>query len=374
VADWVILHARRRRWGDIVDLTVIDETGTRTEQVSVPDAVAAGRIATRLVQVMGLPQAGPDGQPIAYGFRHDASGRQIDDGETLAQAQVGENDVLRLVALSPAQGYSSTAEPGKPQPRSPAPPVRQAPTGPQPAETAVLSPAPPLPSLQATPPTRSWQPFIAIAAAALVLALVGVAVAIIISHGGRHETRLVAQETVTEATSPTGTATTTEEETPESTSGETGATTSTGEGALPAVSTQQMASEIQGMLRDWHEDVVQGNYHAAWELLSARKQTQAEGEGGYATWAKNQATLRPYLNPAGLQVSVEDPEAESGVARVDVTGMTWDKPGAHCSEWSGITWVKRESGEWRYDPGYSTTQQREQEWKSRYTELLGGSC
>jgi hypothetical protein len=374
VADWVILHAPPTTLGDIVDLTVIDETGTRTEQVSVPDAVAAGRIATRLVQVMGLPQARPDGQPIAYGFRHEASGRQIGDGETLTQAQVSENDVLRLVALSPAQGYLSTPEPDRPQQRSPAPSVRQAPTGPQPAETAVLSPAPPPPSLQATTPARSRQPFIAIAAAALVLALMGVAVAIIVSHGGRHETRLVAQETVTEATSPTGTATAPEEETPESASGETGATTSTSEGALPAVSTQQMASEIQGMLRDWHEDVVQGNYHAAWELLSARKQAQAEGEGGYATWAKNQATLRPYLNPAGLQVSVEDTEAESGVAQVDVTGMTWDKPGAHCSEWSGITWVKRESGEWRYDPGYSTTQQREQEWKSRYTDLLGGGC
>ncbi len=357
-----------------MDLTVIDETGTRTEQVSVPDTVAAGRIALRLVQLMEMPQAGADGQPIAYGFRHEASGRLISDEETLAKAWVSENDVLRLVVLTPAQGHSPTPESDQPQPRSPAPSLRQAPAGPRPAETPVISPAPPPPSVQATPPTRPWQPFIAIAAAALVLALVGGAVAIVVSHGDRHETRLVAQETVTEATSPTGTATAPEEENSESTGGETGATTSTGEEAPPAVSTQQTASEIQVMLRDWHEDVVQGDYHAAWELLSARKQAQAEGEGGYATWAKNQATLRPYLKPAGLQVSIEDLEAEGGVAQVDVTGMTWDKPGAHCSEWSGITWVKRENEEWRYDPGYSTTQQREQEWKSRYTELLGGSC
>jgi hypothetical protein len=358
-----------------VDLTVIDEAGTRTEQVSAPDSVAAGRIATRLVQVMGLPQAGADGQPIAYGFCHEASGRQIGDRETLAQAQVSENDVLRLVALSSAAGHTTAPTPVEMQQRSPAPLAPQVPAGAQAAETAVLSPAPPPASLQGAPPTRSWQPFIAIAVAALVLALVGVAVAVIVSHGGRHDTRLVAHEVVTEATAPTETATAPDSET--ATSGETGETTtptSTDEGTLPGVSTQQMATEIQATLSDWHDDVVQGNYHAAWKLLSARKQAQAEGEGGYAAWAKNQSTLRPYLNPAGLAVSVEDTEAESGVAQVDVTGMTWDKPGAHCSEWSGITWVKYENGEWRYDPGYSTTQQREHEWKSRYTELLGGSC
>jgi hypothetical protein len=360
----------------MLDLTVIDQAGTRTEQVSVPETVAAGRIAARLAQAMGLPQTGGDGQPIAYGFRHDASGRQIGDEETLARAQVSKDDVLRLVALSPASGDTASPEPAKAQPRS-TPPAPQAPAGSQRAETAVLSPVPPPPSPDAAPPARSWQPFIAIAAVALVLALAGVAVAIIIGDGGHHETRLVAHETVTEAAAPAESATAPENENSESTGGETGestAPTSTDDGALPDVPTQQMASEIQLTLRDWHEDVVQGNDHAAWELLSARKRAQAESEGGYAAWAKNQSTLRPYLNPAGLQVSVEDTEAESGVAQVDVTGMTWDKPGAHCSEWSGITWMKYENGEWRYDPGYSTTQQREQEWKSRYTELLGGSC
>ena len=140
------------------------------------------------------------------------------------------------------------------------------------------------------------------------------------------------------------------------------------------MSNQQMASEIQHMLLEWHEDVVHGNYHAAWELLSDRKQAQDGREYGYATWVKNQSTLKPYLNPSGLQVSVEHTEPSSGVAQVDVTGMGWDKPGSSCTEWSGITWVKYEDGAWRYDPGYSTTPQREREWKPRYLELLGGKC
>jgi hypothetical protein len=151
-------------------------------------------------------------------------------------------------------------------------------------------------------------------------------------------------------------------------------TTSTSDGPLPGVSTEQMQSEIQQMLLTWHEDVVAGNYHGAWELLSQRKQQQNEREYGYATWVKNQSTLRPYLNPSGLRVTVEKTESSDGVAQVDVTGMGWDKPGAPCHEWSGITWVKYEDGSWKYDPGYSTTPQREHEFKSRYPELLGGKC
>jgi hypothetical protein len=54
--------------------------------------------------------------------------------------------------------------------------------------------------------------------------------------------------------------------------------------------------------------------------------------------------------------------------------MSWSQPGARCAEWSGLTWVKYENGEWRYDPGYSTTRQRKRAWASRYGQLLGTSC
>jgi hypothetical protein len=64
----------------------------------------------------------------------------------------------------------------------------------------------------------------------------------------------------------------------------------------------------------------------------------------------------------------------TGVVQVMVTGMRWTKPGATCSEWSGVTWVRWENGGWYYDPGYSTTPQRTRDWKNRFSELLGGSC
>jgi hypothetical protein len=81
-----------------VDLTVIDATGNKTEQVTVPDSVAVGRIVGRLVELLRLPVVGPDGQPLSYRFHHKQSGRQINDDETLLSAGVRENDVLRLVA------------------------------------------------------------------------------------------------------------------------------------------------------------------------------------------------------------------------------------------------------------------------------------
>jgi hypothetical protein len=354
-----------------VDLTVIDEAGTRTEQVSVPDAVAAGRIAARLVQLMRLPGTDADGLPLAYCLLHERTGRQIGGQETLARAGVSEHDVLRLVALTPAQAHEHGLTPrppsGEVSPQTSGAPPQVLP------ETAVISPLPPQSSRQPEAVGGRWSPSMAIAVIALAIALVGVAVAIAVSGGGKGNAHVLvtnagtgAAATPGSAGAPTGGG--------EQTTGETGTTTSGGAGLLPAVSTQQMESEIQAMLRNWHEDVVRGDYHAAWELLSQRKQAQEEREQGYAKWEKNQSTLRPYLNPAGLQVSIQSTEPSGGVAQVDVTGMTWDRPGASCSEWSGITWVKYEGGAWRYDPGYSTTPQREREWKAHYSELLGGSC
>jgi hypothetical protein len=81
-----------------MDLTIVDATGNKTEEVSVPDTVAVGRIIGRLVEVLQLPAIGPDGMPLSYKFHHKQSGRQINDNETLADSGVHEHDVLRLVA------------------------------------------------------------------------------------------------------------------------------------------------------------------------------------------------------------------------------------------------------------------------------------
>ena len=81
-----------------MDITVIDATGNKREEATVPGSAAAGRIMAKLVELMQLPVIGPDGQPLSYRFHHKQSGRQIDDNESLEQAGVKDGDVLRLVA------------------------------------------------------------------------------------------------------------------------------------------------------------------------------------------------------------------------------------------------------------------------------------
>jgi hypothetical protein len=81
-----------------MDITVVDATGSKTEDATVPGNAAAGRIMAKLIEMMEMPSVGPDGQPLSYKFHHKQSGRQIDDHETLEAAGVQDGDVLRLVA------------------------------------------------------------------------------------------------------------------------------------------------------------------------------------------------------------------------------------------------------------------------------------
>jgi hypothetical protein len=143
---------------------------------------------------------------------------------------------------------------------------------------------------------------------------------------------------------------------------------------LPDASEAEMAADVQALLLDFHQDVVSGSPRAAWALLSARKRAQVRREDGYAAWSKAQASLSGYLDPGGIEVTMEDTDPDTGVARVRVTGMDWSKPGAGCAQWSGLTWVKYEDGTWTYDPGYSTTPERRRQWERRFDDLLGGSC
>lgn len=248
---------------------------------------------------------------------------------------------------------------------------------PAPAQTGAQSTSPPSPPMwqQQQPSSDRRGPSLAVAVIVLAVAVGGAAAAIVLSRQSNSPVRLAKAATPQTVTAPAPAQTTTPGTGPEAQSTNPNATTTpSSEEALPAVPSQQMQSEIQHMLLEWHEDVVHSNYHVAWELLSHRKQAQDDHEYGYAKWVENQSTLNPYLNPSGLQVSIEHTEPSSGVTQVDVTGMTWDKPGASCAEWSGITWAKYEEGAWKYDPGYSTTPQREREWKPRFSELLGGRC
>lgn len=80
-----------------VSVTVHDATGNRKQQVDVPDDAPVERLVAVLVERMRFPQNGPDGQLLSYKLQHRNTGRQLLDGQTLADADVKSGDVLRLV-------------------------------------------------------------------------------------------------------------------------------------------------------------------------------------------------------------------------------------------------------------------------------------
>jgi hypothetical protein len=145
-------------------------------------------------------------------------------------------------------------------------------------------------------------------------------------------------------------------------------------GVLPDVDESTMEDDITDMLADWHEAVVDGDFFTAWDLLTERKRRQKERDEGYSAWRTAQASLGNYLVPYGLSASIIATDKSTGVVTVKVRGMGWTNPSSSCTKWDGITWVRYEDDGWHYDPGYSTTPQRERKWKSRYDELLGAGC
>jgi hypothetical protein len=261
-----------------------------------------------------------------------------------------------------------------------------------PPPAAAAAPASPPPGAPAWAPQPAAAPALGAArtgpwvvAAAIVLALVvaGSALAVVLSQNS--DAPAPTTQTVVTVQQPAAPS-----EQPEdfSTDGDEGATDS--ENVAPksdpyeaekqfdddplSASNPDTRRRIRQVLYEHHDDIVSGDYAGAWDLMSERKQRQKLREDGYGAWEAAQRTLTPYLAPSGIRVRVDDVDRNTGVARVMVTGMGWSKPGAGCAEWSGITWVKYENGGWYYDPGYSTTPQRERDWKNRFGELLGGSC
>jgi hypothetical protein len=270
----------------------------------------------------------------------------------------------------------------------PAPGSAPVPSAPQPTTTASI---PATHAVPPPPPAPAWGPpasggsggrnaLLVTAVLVLALAVAGAAVAFVATrkdapaavptvttvHEGTSSGDTVASDapTTDPVTPPDETETETETE-----------TTPADDGTIPAELTRgEMREDIRAVLLEHHQDLVDGNYSAAWDLMTARKQRQKERDPGYAQWVDDQKTLARYLDPSGIDVRIESVDRATGVVRVMVTGMDWSKPSARCSSWSGLTWVRWEDGAWRYDPGYSTTPQRTREWKNRFSELLGGSC
>jgi Prokaryotic RING finger family 1 len=265
-----------------------------------------------------------------------------------------------------ATAGSTTTAPAAAPP--PPPPIQQQPAG------YASSPPPPPPSSDRG---RSSTALI-LAVLVLALAVAGGATALVVSSGNSTDagaspatvTQVVAQTPV-ETVPPAATTTTGEEPPADTTVDE----PPPSNGALPDEDEAQMASDIQSVLLAHHEAIVRQDFRAAWVLTSERYRAKKLREpGGYGAWETAQASLSRYLDPSGLQVSVTGTDPRSGVATVRVSGMGWSAPRSSCSSWEGITWAKYENDHWRYEPGYSISDQRRAEWQPRRDELLGWGC
>ncbi len=81
----------------VLNVEVWDTTGNKRQTAELPDDAPVNRIMPVLIERMSLPKNSPDGQPMSYKFHHKATGKQLSDEQTLADAGVREGDVLRVV-------------------------------------------------------------------------------------------------------------------------------------------------------------------------------------------------------------------------------------------------------------------------------------
>ncbi len=82
----------------MLTVQVWDATGTKRQDVEMPDDAPVKRLLAVLLEKMRFPQFAPDGQPLSYKLHHRASGKQLLDEQTLRSAGVKDGDVLRLQA------------------------------------------------------------------------------------------------------------------------------------------------------------------------------------------------------------------------------------------------------------------------------------
>lgn len=85
--------------GEVTDLPVtlvLPAGGTRTAEV--PVDVPVKELLPELVSLLELPTTGPDGRPMSYRIDSKALGRELQEEETLASAEVPADDRLMLTA------------------------------------------------------------------------------------------------------------------------------------------------------------------------------------------------------------------------------------------------------------------------------------
>lgn len=87
-----------------INVVIVDTTGSKEQDATLPDDVPISRIIDKLVEALYLPAVNTAGAPITYKFLHKATGRHLLDNLTLAQCEVKDGDMLRLIPEITAGG------------------------------------------------------------------------------------------------------------------------------------------------------------------------------------------------------------------------------------------------------------------------------
>ncbi len=94
---------------DIPVTLVLPSGGTR--RADIPDDAPVGDLIEELTSLLKLPTVGPDGRPMGYRLDSKALGRELKESETLADAQVPNDDRLMITADITAGGTAVTQSP-----------------------------------------------------------------------------------------------------------------------------------------------------------------------------------------------------------------------------------------------------------------------
>lgn len=87
-----------------INVIIVDTTGSKEQDATLPDDVPVSKIIDKLVEVLYLPAVNTAGAPISYKFLHKVTGRHLLDNLTLAQCDIKDGDMLRLIPEITAGG------------------------------------------------------------------------------------------------------------------------------------------------------------------------------------------------------------------------------------------------------------------------------
>ena len=80
-----------------IEVTIVLPNGG-ARKAEVPNDVIVRDLLAEMTSLLGLPTVGPDGRPMGYRLDSKALGRELQEGETLADAGVPDDDRLVLTA------------------------------------------------------------------------------------------------------------------------------------------------------------------------------------------------------------------------------------------------------------------------------------